>query len=71
MLPEKIAKKKKKKAFLFKTGRVSGNTGLVIACEKQNFWTGLAVTCYYRKQIILPLAHLKDAALQSKLSSGY
>lgn len=33
MLPEKNSKKKKKKAFLFKTGRVSGNTGLVIACE--------------------------------------
>lgn len=31
MLPEKNSKKKN--AFLFKTGRVSGNTGLVIACE--------------------------------------
>ena len=68
MLLEKNSKKKKKNAFLFKTGSVSGNTGLVIACEAKF----LDRTSYYmllqRAKLSFPWHICKTQLFKSKLS---
>lgn len=70
MLLEKNSKKKKN-AFLFKTGRVSGNTGLVIACEAKFLDRTSCYMLLQKAKLSFPWHICKMQLFKSKLSSGY
>lgn len=54
----------KKNAFLFETGIFGGSAVLVIACEVKFLDWSSPLHAVTESKIILPLAHLQEAALR-------